>query len=68
MPLEHGSSREVISRNIKKEVAAGHPARQAVAIAIHTARVPRKNAAADSGTCHAALCGAVRQLKKFARG
>jgi hypothetical protein len=33
MPLEHGSSRRVISDNIKTERAAGKPERVAVAIA-----------------------------------
>jgi hypothetical protein len=55
----------VISRNIKKEVAAGHPAKQAVAIALHTARVPRKNAAHETGGCHEELCRELCALKKF---
>jgi hypothetical protein len=37
MPLERGKSRSVISSNIKEMVAAGHPQRQAVAAALHTA-------------------------------
>lgn len=37
MPLEKGSSREAISRNIKTEVEHGHPQQQAVAIAMRTA-------------------------------
>ena len=38
MPLRRGSSREVVSSNIRREVAAGKPQRQAVAIALSEAR------------------------------
>ncbi len=38
MPLEKGRSKKVISANIKREVAAGRPQKQAVAIALNTAR------------------------------
>ena len=37
MPLEKGSSREVVSKNIATEVNAGKPQKQAIAIAMHTA-------------------------------
>lgn len=37
MPLEKGSSREAVSKNIKTEMAAGKPQKQAVAIALKTA-------------------------------
>ncbi len=38
MPLKSGSSRAAISQNIRTEMAAGRPQRQAVAIALHTAK------------------------------
>jgi hypothetical protein len=37
MPLESGSSRKIISRNIAREVNAGKPQKQAVAIAFSKA-------------------------------
>jgi hypothetical protein len=43
MPLEQGKSKEAISRNIKREVEAGKPQKQAVAIALRTADIPRKD-------------------------
>jgi hypothetical protein len=38
MPLDKTGSRESIGRNIKAEIAAGKPRKQAVAIALDTAR------------------------------
>jgi Flp pilus assembly protein TadB len=44
MPLEKGKSHEAISRNIKREIEAGKPQKQAVAIALRTAGVPKADA------------------------
>jgi len=38
MPLKKGKSQKVIAQNIRTEIAAGKPQRQAVAIALDTAR------------------------------
>jgi hypothetical protein len=38
MPLKSGSSRAALSQNVKTEMAAGKPQRQAVAIAYSEAR------------------------------
>jgi hypothetical protein len=44
MPLEPGSSREVISRNIAREMRRGHPQRQAIAMAMRSAGISRRDA------------------------
>ncbi len=38
MPLKSGKSRTAVSSNIKTEIAAGKPQKQAVAIALNVAR------------------------------
>lgn len=42
MPLLKGKSKETISQNIKTEISAGKPQKQAVAIALNTARGGKK--------------------------
>ena len=42
MPLEKGKSKKVVSRNIKTEMNAGKPQKQAVAIAMNVAKIKPK--------------------------
>ena len=41
MPLKQGSSQKTIRANIRTEIAAGKPQKQAVAIALRTAKKGR---------------------------
>ena len=40
MPLLKGKSQSVVSKNIKTEMSHGKPQKQAVAIALNTAKIP----------------------------
>lgn len=43
MPLKEGKSKEVIQENIKREIAAGKPQKQAIAIAYNFAGMSGKS-------------------------
>ena len=42
MPLKNSSSKKAFSENVKKEIKAGKPPKQAVAIALAVKRASRK--------------------------
>lgn len=48
MPLAKGYSKKTIGKNIGKEMAAGKSKKQAVAIALNTARISAKKAGKPS--------------------
>lgn len=44
MPLDKSGSKKSVGRNIRTEIAAGRPKRQAIAIAMHTQDEAKKKA------------------------
>jgi len=48
MPLKHGKSKKAISSNIRTEMHAGKPQKQAIAIAMHKAGKPKKRKLGNS--------------------
>jgi len=44
MPLVKGYSKQAVSKNVKTEMKSGKPQKQAVAIALNTARKAKKAA------------------------
>jgi len=49
MPLKKGSSQKTVSANISELMRSGRPQKQAIAIALETARKPKRSARADGG-------------------
>ena len=67
MPLQSGSSKETISKNIGTEVRAGKPQRQAVAIAFSKAGKSRKTGEAIDVTGFSNITGQVAYQKNRLR-
>jgi len=51
MPLVKSSSKNAFRANVKKEIAAGKPPKQAVAIAYSTKRVAKKGGMSKGKSC-----------------
>ena len=66
MPLKKGKSPATVSANIKTEIAAGKPQRQAVAIALRTAGKPKPKVAAVA--VRPAPSGPRRTLRDIMKG
>ena len=75
MPLEKSASKPAVSRNIKREMKAGKPQKQAVAIALSVQRKARKKdpptqprRAPKSGGSTKISAGKGRSIKPMAHG
>ena len=52
MPLVKSKSKEAFKKNVKKEIAAGRPPKQAVAIAYATKKAAKKDPKSESHSKH----------------
>lgn len=59
MPLLSGKSKSIISHNIKEEIKAGRPQKQAVAIALSKSREPEKKKYRNN-----TVAGMIKRLSK----
>lgn len=50
MPIKKGYSKKTVSQNIKTEMKAGKPQKQAIAIALETARTAKSKASKSKRT------------------
>jgi hypothetical protein len=66
MPLEEGSNRAVIGRNIETEMHAGKPQKQAVAIAMNKAGKSYKDSCPQHGYMDACLKSDDAGIKRHA--
>ena len=66
MPLKRGSSKKTISSNIRGEMKAGKPRKQAIAIALNTAKKAAKGGSITSKVAKKKATGG-RTRKKPAR-
>jgi hypothetical protein len=72
MPLKHGYSKESISKNIETEESQGRGRKQAIAIALETARRAKRSAMDQGGEiekpAHHEIVEAIMHKRKMAAG